>query len=70
MKAELKCYQCNADLFVDGGFHVISWDGLEFDNESDWQEWADEQLTPASTADNYEYIKQTLFIYTQHLIKD
>lgn len=70
MKAELKCYNGNADLFVDGGFHLIRWDGYEFKNELEWKEWAEDVLSPAKGAENYDDVNLTLYIHTNYLIKE
>lgn len=69
MNATIKCYQCNADIFLNGEYYNLQWDGMEWENESEWQEWADESLTPIANADNYDDIIEILHIYTQHAIK-
>lgn len=70
MKAELKCYKGNADLFVDGGFYVISWDGWDWDTVADWEDWAKDKLSPARAAENYQDLKHILYIHTNHLINE
>lgn len=70
MGAKIKCYKGNADLFVDGNFFPILWDGMTFDNKEEWSEWADEVLSPAADCNNYMDIRLSLHIHTMHLIND
>lgn len=70
MKATIKIYKGNADLFFNGNFYTIDWDGLEFNDETEWCKWADEKLKVIRHADNYYYIKDRLHINTKHLIKN
>ena len=68
-KATIKCYKGNATAFYLGNFYDINWDGMEWDNEEEWNEWADEELSAIKGADNYEDVKRTLLISTSHRIK-
>ena len=71
MKATIKTYNGNADLFFkDMVNYSIRWDDMTWDNEKEWEEWAKEVLEPIEDAENYDEIKLTLHIYTDHFILD
>lgn len=69
-RAEIRCYQCNADVFSDTiSIYSIVWDGMEFDNEEDWNSWADDVLSPIRACSNYTDVKLSLYFHTCDLIK-
>lgn len=70
MKTKINCYKTNADLFVNNNTYNINWDGLTFIDNEDWNDWATETLKPCEQTENYEDIKNTLYIHTNHLIKE
>lgn len=67
MKATIKTYQGNADLFLDGQCYGIRWDGAAFDTRQEYDEWIDEQLAPIAGAENLADIRTTLEIATDSL---
>lgn len=71
MKATIKCYTGNADVFYgDIKNKTVRWDGLIWDSDEDWNEWADDVLADIAEAENYDDIKLTLHMHTDHLIKN
>lgn len=70
MEAKIICYNSTANLFYkDICNYLINYDGFEFEDEEEWNSWADEVLEPAKTAENYDSIKMQLYIATNHKIK-
>ena len=67
MKANIKTYKVNAVLFVNNDSFDIDWDGMEFDNPTDYAEWIDEQLVAAEECENYAEVRRTLEAATDHL---
>ena len=67
MKAEIITYQNNATLFYNGKVFDIRWDGFEFDEPHEYDEWIDEQLAPIADADNYAELRTGLEIATDYL---
>ena len=67
--ATIKCYPTNAHLTANGTSININYDGYEFDDAAEWQEWADEVLAPAKGCDNYKDIETSLYIATNDRIK-
>ena len=70
MKATINTYKTNATLFFNGNACDINWDGMTFDDIDEWYEWASDELEPARWADNYQDIRERIYIATQHLIND
>lgn len=70
MKANIKTYKVNAVLFVNNDSFDIDWDGMEFDNPTDYAEWIDEQLVAAEECENYAEVRRTLEAATDHLRPD
>ena len=70
MKANIKTYKVNAVLFVNNDSFNIDWDGMEFDNPTDYAEWIDEQLVAAEECENYAEVRRTLEAATDHLRPD
>ena len=70
MKANIKTYKVNAVLFVNNDSFGIDWDGMEFDNPTDYAEWIDEQLVAAEECENYAEVRRTLEAATDHLRPD
>jgi len=70
MKANIKTYKVNAVLFVNNDSFDIDWDGMEFDNPTDYAEWIDEQLVAAEECENYAEVRRTLEVATDHLRPD
>lgn len=70
MKATLKAYKGNAEMFVGNSYYPISWDGFEFENYEEWKEWCASALLPAKECENYEDVETQLWIATNHLIKE
>lgn len=70
MKATIEIYKTNAYVGADevDVFNIV-WDGYTWDNEEEWNQWADEELSPIKGAENYEDVKMTLYIYTNHRIR-
>ena len=71
MKATIKTYKGNANVFF-GEIQNLSlnWDGIRFENEEEWNDWADYALQPIREAENYEDVRMSLYIATCHLIDD
>lgn len=70
MEATINNYRVNATLFVDGESYDINWDGMVFDNRTDYSEWIDEQLEAAEECENYDEVRRTLEAATDHLRPD
>lgn len=70
MNATIKTYNINADLFFFDECYPICWDGTTWENKSEWEEWAKIVLEPISAAENYDDIKLSLRIATDHRILD
>ena len=70
MKANIKTYKVNAVPFVNNDSFGIDWDGMEFDNPTDYAEWIDEQLVAAEECENYAEVRRTLEAATDHLRPD
>lgn len=70
MKATINTYKTNATLFFNGNACNINWDGMTFDDIDEWNEWAAEQLELARVADNYQDIRERLYIATMNRIND
>ena len=64
MKATIKTYQNNADLFF-GDY----WDGMSWSYEKEWNEWAEGELSAIEDAENYEDVKLALRVATDSLVK-
>ena len=67
MKATIKTYQTNANLFVNEQTFTIDWDGMEFHTRNQYKEWIEEEMEPAKECDNYEEVRQSLEIATDYL---
>lgn len=67
MKATIKIYRSNADLFYNGSFYPIDFDQISFTSESELNEWIKSSLEPIEEADNFEDIKMTLYIFVRML---
>ena len=70
MKATLKAYKGNAELFVGNSYYPISWDGIDFENYEEWKDWCASALFSAKDCENYEDVETQLWIATNHLIKE
>lgn len=71
MKATIHPYTGNADIFYgDIVNKTVQWYGLIWDNEQEWDEWADDVLADIAEAENYDDIKLVLHMHTMHLIKN
>lgn len=64
---KIKTYKTNANLFIGDETFYINWDGLEFDSEEEYNEWINEQISPAADCDNYDDLKEILEIATDYI---
>lgn len=75
MKATIKTYNTNAILSfdvndkIDNTYKSIIYDfqGEKFDSDEEYEEWIDEQLSQIKDYENYEDIRLSLKIATDHL---
>lgn len=71
MKATIKTYKTNADVFFGEIKNLsLNWDGICFDNKDEWNDWADYALQPIREAENYEDVRMSLYTATYHLIDE
>ena len=67
--ANIKTYPTNAYVGYEDTVFGIDYDGMEWDSEEDWREWATEQLAPIAEAPNYNEILTKLNIVCDRNIK-
>ncbi|MBO4498780.1 MAG: hypothetical protein J5732_00810 [Bacteroidaceae bacterium] len=67
MKATIKTYQTNADVWFNEESKTINWDGLQVDSAEEYNEWIDNELAFCKEAENYQEIRQSLAIATEYI---
>lgn len=71
MKANVKTFKTNAEVFYNGNSYHIDYDFQDrnfFDNDKEAESWCDEVLEPIKEAENYDEVKRSLMIVISNYI--